>query len=508
MKKILFAFAAMAMIFATSCKKENVNEPMQESETTEMRAPLPGEFVATMDKGAMPQYAPSIEEGMGTMAHFDEKNVLWDANDKIIVNGKEYSCSITDGNIAYFSNTDTVYCPYHAFHGAVANTSRSAAGTLSATQTYDPDHDASHIPMYAYSESGNDNPPLEFKNICGALQITVPLSTANKIVVTADEDINGTFTIVETGGKPKAVINNTNSTPANKSITLQRNSGTFQNGDIVYIAVPHGSYHLEIKFMNNDNVEWTTGQSSNAYAVEVNKIHKVNMLGAFGGLLPGKFSVSATKKVRFTTGNLWYDGTNARLEQKQTDFPDTWNTTHVGHFMWNTTAAGAAGTSISGDYIFCAQGKGLRVYAPTGNDKYNDDLYLMSKEEWIYVFANKTMKKYVTVGNVLCLVIAPDGFTGNIANSYTSADDVTKIGFVCLPYAGYRNPSGNTICVTNSNFSGEGNPDGKMVRYWTSTNNGSSAWRILFDDDYYGVYNMSKEWGCSIRLVQDVPSPQ
>ncbi|MCQ2196815.1 MAG: DUF1566 domain-containing protein [Bacteroidaceae bacterium] len=164
----------------------------------------------------------------------------------------------------------------------------------------------------------------------------------------------------------------------------------------------------------------------------------------------GTFSVSSTKKVQFTKGNLWWDGSAYHFEANQTDYPTSWNPNHIGHFFWTSSkdyqsgnanympyALGYSYSSQStSDKFFCGEENPLTVDGTSG-------CFALSNDEWgylIYTRANaSSLRKYgVTVsGKVNCLIIAPDGFSSTLKSSYT-LDEVNSLGLVCLPAAGER----------------------------------------------------------------------
>lgn len=191
-------------------------------------------------------------------------------------------------------------------------------------------------------------------------------------------------------------------------------------------------------------------------------------------LLPSLFSVSASKKVQFTKGNLYWNGSEFKFEGSQTAYPkSTWNASHIGHFFWTKDQAAAYADSYSyatnttTDVPFFAESKGgLTVEGTSG-------LYALSQAEWKYLIETRPnaatlCKTGVTVGATKCFVIAPDNFTGTLVSTYT-ADEINTLGLLCLPVAGQYNYS-------KAPYSG-------MGYYWTSTPDGSDkAWVLKFDD--------------------------
>lgn len=178
-------------------------------------------------------------------------------------------------------------------------------------------------------------------------------------------------------------------------------------------------------------------------------------------ILPGIFSVSPDKAVRFSKGNLYWDGDEFRFEAKQTDYPTRWDTKHVGHFFWTPTASESYKYSCNyetwslSDVAFFAESTGGMTVEGTSG------LFAPTAKEWYYLLktrenASSLSKFFVTVDEQqYCLILAPDGFTGTLKSSYT-LEEVNALGLVCLSASGSREDSD----VYNG---------GREARYWSST---------------------------------------
>jgi len=262
-------------------------------------------------------------------------------------------------------------------------------------------------------------------------------------------------------------------------------------------------------------------------------------------LLTGVFSVSATKKVKFTKGNLYWDGSAYQFEADQTAYPTAWNTSHVGLFFWNSDAEyNKTGDKAytykpyysshshleswsTSDEFWCGEAHKLEVAGTQG-------LYVLSAAEWKYLTGMYTYAPYndndkypvrnetnkfalAMVNEKKGLLIFPDGYNGTtsgtgiaeVNNDYTAYPTesihtdtwsaMEAAGVVFLPAAGYRGvPDGQTISSGN-------------CQYWSSTpvNNNSDK------DKAYGLYGtdagaftcpgkIQRNYGSSIRLVKTV----
>lgn len=241
-------------------------------------------------------------------------------------------------------------------------------------------------------------------------------------------------------------------------------------------------------------------------------------------LLSGKFSVAEGKQVRFTKGNLYWDGTAYHLESSQTAYAGpsvgtTYNASHVGHFFWASKADCQSGTAAympyTAEYSFS---NGQDDDKRTVNDKFfcgedskmtvdgQSGLFALTcgtDGEWNYLFsaranASSLYKKHVTVNGVSeCIVIAPDDFTGTLADSYDASAWKTAetSGIVCLPPAGYRN--GNVL-----------HNQGSCGGYLSATPSSSDvnlAYGVYFPDpSFFPTDCERRSYGYSVRLVSSV----
>ncbi|MCQ2330035.1 MAG: hypothetical protein MJZ93_05725 [Paludibacteraceae bacterium] len=267
MKKVLLAAATVAMLFATSCKKDvNAPEDIRLGEN---------EFLATIDNGAVPQNAPAIHDGMNTMTTIDgNRRVFWQSGDVISINGAAYSAETTGNPVKFIGEGDAGSAPYHAFYPAsIAGTGN--AGSLPTEQIYTEANNVSNLPMYAL---GGADKQLTFHNICAVLKIVVPadFAGATKIEVSSDQRMNGDFTVDE---NYKAVMTATTPTAAEKKVSIKKSGesdATFATGDVVYIAVPAGEYtnFTVAASISDGTVLWD--KTLETCTLDVNKIYPIN----------------------------------------------------------------------------------------------------------------------------------------------------------------------------------------------------------------------------------------
>ena len=271
----------------------------------------------------------------------------------------------------------------------------------------------------------------------------------------------------------------------------------------------------------------------------------------FPGLLAGKFSVSATKQVQFSQGNLQaviagYNGDNTytasswKFAEHQWDYIGyafavsyfkTGNT--VDLFGWvgnsalrnsyglcksspynNTDYGGSFGEALKSDW-------GTLVISNGGNRAYSG-WYTLNKDEWDYLFSTRTTTSGIryakaTVNNVKGVILLPDDWNASY-HALTSADTKTAAytsnpitaaewtsdfeahGAVFLPAAGRRDGrDGTSVIYVNSSG-----------HYWSSTSDGiNNAYQVFFDNSGLNLSkNPGRHNGCSVRLVKDVENIQ
>ena len=258
----------------------------------------------------------------------------------------------------------------------------------------------------------------------------------------------------------------------------------------------------------------TDGGKTATCAVTVKK-------GLPDGALPGVFSVSDTKKVYFSQGNLWYgkvgdaQTTTFNFEANQYSSASSWKASHVSHFFWSKTESVAYAASYSdagaatGDVFFTNETVTTAKAGFTVNvgGKEQSGWHTLSTEEWQYLFNTRTMEKGgarsenltssgITVEDVLFkgVVLFPDNFTNQAdwKTKYTTWKALNDAGIVFLPAAGRRTSSSVTVV-------------GDYGNYWSSTaKNYNGACRVNFGSDSVSPDgNTARQNGYSVRLVTE-----
>ena len=219
------------------------------------------------------------------------------------------------------------------------------------------------------------------------------------------------------------------------------------------------------------------------------------------GALSGEFSVSSTKKVYFSKGNLYYDAnatTKWYFATNQWDYISTATGYPMDLFTWgnidnpayNGTTYYTENANLSGSTDWGSRmGTGWRT---------------LTSDEWYYLFNTRTVNNGTgngysytlgkSVNSVLGVVLYPDDYTGS---EYAGSDWPTfeAAGCVFLPAAGRRNGAE----VFNA---------GSFGYYWSSSHDTSDvegAYIVVFSSSFLNhAYSDRRLIGNSVRLVRDV----
>ena len=283
-------------------------------------------------------------------------------------------------------------------------------------------------------------------------------------------------------------------------------------------------------------------------------LHLVYSAVATKGKLPGAFSVSATKQVWFSQGNLQYQADNGnggstwRFAINQYDFVgdathgnvyenevkcDNANisSTYTGWidlFGWATSGNSASGTAYqpwsisttnsdygpaisSGEWTAANSDWGVVNAAQLGSGWRT-----LTHDEWVYLINTRTnassLRTFATVNGVVGLILMPDGWTASGVSLTITIENYTtnnislanwntleEQGCVFLPSDGYRGGNNNTTCDLVQDHGS----------YWSSTAyNLQHAYYL--DVKTGGLdpnYHNNRHIGLSVRLVSETMFP-
>ena len=344
MKKSLILLPLAAVLLSlTGCKKDN-EKSGPSGETVTLSATLGG----------------------GEKTEIDGVKMKWSEGDAVAINDKPYTAKLSnEDKTATFEVDRADDGKYCAYYPASLYDEGNNKYVLPSTQYYNVENGnilSDISPMYAET----DTKELHFYHICALMKLQVTgEGTVKKIVVTSTDNLCGTFTVSEDGGKYHAVISGSGST----TLTLNCGTGVALNATTpttFYIALPQGTLrNLEFTFVNGSN-EWTS-QSIATANLTAGKLYTKSLekgeYQTIPGALDGEFTINASgNKVNFSQGNLQYHTANKiwRFAENQYDMLDNTTSTHttsdyadgsnkwIDLFGWGTTGSQDTRTSSTG----------------------------------------------------------------------------------------------------------------------------------------------------------------
>lgn len=425
--------------------------------------------------------------------------VLWNEGDKIHLN---------DGWNSEFTLKDGAGTARGTFEGRATDGDGDYMAYYAVTGRYMPDvtnymgeNVISSVPMVASSVSIRDGVAsvAEFKNMCGILRLTLNGSgDVKQIKIYATERLYGDFSVKDDCSMTinKGTATNFISHYCGDGVALSGEGTDF------YIPLPPNNYTgVKIEIIDcSGNICTKTLKSDRKINIVRSLITPVN-LNVTGlepnipGALAGVFTVNDEgKKVRFSKGNLYWNGSSFEFETLQSDRQTGWTENHVNHFYWSWDAEEACawkynveesynGIFTNSDLDHSKARWNLTVNGVTG--KYRVLTYF----EWKYLFEHHS-RKWVTVNGIPGYVVAPDDVELDSRNSYSNVELNTG-DLVFLPVTGIRD--GNNIWDTTS-----------VGYYWTSSTNQNNygGYMYLTSDDV--DQGATLNYGCCIRLVVDI----
>ena len=243
-------------------------------------------------------------------------------------------------------------------------------------------------------------------------------------------------------------------------------------------------------------------------------------------LLSGVFSVSSTKKVKFSKGNLRYASSKWSFFDNQYDFYNSYSADAWDHFGWSTSATtygmntSTDKSTYSGNFVDWGSNSDLQTALGTG-------WFTLSSAESTYLFNTRSASTVggtsngrhakAKVNGVWGVILFPDTYThpdgvtapvgvnnatdatGWNGNNYSSADwtKMESAGCVFLPGAGYRD--GESLVSL-----------GIFGAYWSATSSGKTSDYSAYDFVYYyssylaPAFTNTRNLGFSVRLVRKV----
>ncbi len=477
-----------------------------------------------------PMVINAVAEGIGTgtratMAY--KYDVIWKMGDEICVRNSQKSVRFT-----LVGGAGTTKGTFSSTEGDISGEVEGFYPASVENLIWPAEQQNNQVPpMYCKKTlSSTQNQTFNFASLGSVLQLTFSTTSSDivlkSIEVKADEAMSGAFTIENgqakvsqpEGDKPGITLD-----LGDEGVKVGVTAKKFN------IAVPAGEYNnLTITFIAKDGKKCAI-HATKPQSIEYNTVNTLAISGEFkadlpAGALPGVFTVSGTKKIRFSQGNLYYDGANWGFEAEQYYFrtycdgtnnggkcdKDGYNPEsgtakgHWGLFGWSTEGnnygmstsrydSGYSGNFVDWGKAYCTS-KGIAegTWATLSGGGTGEWKYLFEHHVHVWGTCNKVPGHF----------IAPDGFEGD-ADALSKAIEDWKIaqaaGIVFLPAAGNRSMGSDdespVIYVENV---------GDFGNYWSSSVlGGNRAFYEYFNVivDYYNDYRSS---GFSVRLVTEI----
>lgn len=453
--------------------------------------------------------------------------VLWSEGDEIVIFdghiNREFVLTRGAGSTkAEFGSKEFGYLE-NGLYGAYYATDGS---TLSNTSSYVAENVISSAPMYAeVSVKDREISQAEFKNLCGILRLTLKgRGTVKQIKVSADQYMAGEFE-----GYGYAIITK----GSTKYVTQDCGNGVelSNEGTDFYIPLPQNDYTgvtIQITDMYGHKCTKTlkSGRTLNIVRALITPV-SFSVTGLMGrpdtqdAVLPGVFSVSSSKKVHFSKGNLmavknsgsgysWgfalnqYDYVGNRAGNTTIDHQVAGSV--VDLFSWSTTSYYYGITTAAPYYAYPGE---YREWGTVFDNK--GTWFTLSQGEWSYLLGRAGKLGLATVCGVKGMLLLPDTFedpmknngsedfvprsisSGWTANVYSGSDwsAMETAGAVFLPAAGWRNQS------TVGNV-------GVYCYYWTTTKFGESllsSYNVEYSVDVNRLNRSDRSYGDNVRLV-------
>ena len=253
------------------------------------------------------------------------------------------------------------------------------------------------------------------------------------------------------------------------------------------------------------------------------------------GALPGKFSVSASKQVQFSPGNLQYNAGAKTwrfainqydtIGSQSSNIYDGW----IDLYGWGTGNNPTDANVSAQDYTFVDWGANTIPYYGIQTGSWRT----LSKDEWVYLFCNRTKADSLfamgSVNGVNGVILLPDNYWKNPAgvtlvvssscgltmngdnyDDNTNDDDNTNnhfidniltinqwyllenYGAVFLPAAGIRSSNQDISSINSGGY------------YWSSTpKDDFSAYALIFTSKSLAPQSKAtRNLGLSVRLVR------
>lgn len=467
MKLNKFMLAAAAVVALASCNKD---------ETGEEKIP-DGAFNAS----AMEEYIYTVKSTVS-----DEGKVAWEENDDFNINGVDYVLFKGAGsNIASIipAEKDVIAEPLvdtpffkACTPAALLNIEKSTYELPSIIKNL-----GHYNPMYAVSCTNE----LEFKNICGILQLNV---RGNKKLASIDlccssVGLAGRYQLdKDVDDTTKFVMKNINEFRGPLRIEFKDGVDLSASGKVFMIPIAAKTYKdFKARFTTTDGMvaEYNLSTASAPMTIQASQRIEIictpEFVQSYDQLISGVFSVSATKKIQFAEGNLYYDKVNKEFgieafqfagsplelsASSANNFGGRQDPTHWTHFIWASNIEDASAYTIKapapkGSKLFCVDGGAIPGWTlPTADEmKYLLETRVVnggSGKDKSYKVIKDAGVSFDGVAGGCGLLLYPDNYKGSYKeNTWKALKDA---GIVYLPAVGYYNTTNDWLGSMKSGF--------------------------------------------------------
>ena len=537
MKKSLILLPLAAVLLTlTGCKKNNE------------KSVTPGETVT---------FTANIGGGEKTEIYNGTK-MKWSDGDKITINGDVFTSSFSSGNynMAKFSGTFTdMPSSYEAYYPETLNWKNLGKYYLPVAQNYNVENGnilSGIDPMYAYQGDVNDK-TLHFYHICALVKLQVKGEGMVKtIVVSSDDLLCGQFQVIHDSGNDRYYAKVDPS--GYKKLILDCGTGVELNNETpktFYIALPQGELkNLTFTFRGVNGGKWESEPIAAANLIAGKIYTKSLEKGTYKyppvGCLPGEFSVSETKKIYFSNGNLQFHTTNKkwRFAENQYDLLDANTSEHetsdyaensdkwIDLFGWGTSGQNHGATSYQ-PWSTSEENSDYYAYSDVNKGLYDNDgsadwgysycaqqgvatgtWRVLTNEEWDYLRSRNTTYYYhgcylgAKVNGVCGILLFPDVFSWPLAAGVepdiSDINNINHYGYECegSVFTALQDAGCVFLPAAGSRLGFYVSDVGSIGYYWNSSNNdGYFVGSTMFNTATLNFTYDEREYGSSVRLV-------
>ena len=442
--------------------------------------------------------------------------------------GSAITSTWTQGDEVEVWTSDGTTTKYGTITAQNSGPSTRLSGTLDSTPSNGESLLLKYLsPNYSTQDGTLTDSATSIDKVCDYATATVTATVAGSSVTTNDATFTSQQAILKLNLKSDGNVDITSGvrqltvTLGGQTVTVNRTPAAGP----VYVAVPAAS----------GSIVFYAAKGKDLYTKSVSKtltaghLYPVNLsMSIVEGALSGLFSVSASKKVYFSKGNLEavFMGSGGLFTWQF--FGDQWGC--VGNAAANNAITGNGTVSTAGSVDLFGWSSTKTTYgihnSTTGSDYEGDfrdwgtnainnggnaiDLWCtLNDDEWRYLIYNHTWGR-ATVADVCGLIILPDNYSGtaintpgnnsrwntNTIDASSWASNYEAYGAVFLPAAGYR----HGMYIDHAPFSNE-----KRCYYWSSGSfSVSGGYYMEFGPQNYGFEGTKNYlfYGMSVRLVR------